>query len=216
MRAQLIVTGLLVSAVAALAQEPPLDTEVLRCTTVPESRARLDCYDSLARAIVSPESQPRRPDEWTVESGTDPLDDTTRVLLGLAGTKREGDNDEAVVSVARRNLQHDPRVTFVVSDGAAFVGSLASEGKTFDLVFADTRPGKYTHLQEALRLVKVGGLYVVDDMLPQPNWPNDHPPKVAAAVATRESTTELKVTMLTWSTGVAVAARLRPAEETRA
>jgi len=30
---------------------------------------------------------------------------------------------------------------------------------------------KYTHLDDALALLKEGGLYVIDDMSPQANWP---------------------------------------------
>jgi predicted O-methyltransferase YrrM len=60
--------------------------------------------------------------------------------------------------------------------------TLTAEGRLFDLVFADTWPGKYTNLTEALGLVAVGGLYVIDDMLPQPNWPEGHPAKVTTLV----------------------------------
>ncbi len=59
-------------------------------------------------------------------------------------------------------------------------------GQQFELVFADTWPGKYYALDEALSLIKPGGLYVIDDMLPQPNWPDDHAPKVAELIAALE------------------------------
>lgn len=46
---------------------------------------------------------------------------------------------------------------------------------SFDLIFADAIPGKYEHLDETLALLRRGGLYVVDDMLPQPTGrPKDH------------------------------------------
>lgn len=118
------------------------------------------------------------------------------------------DNDQAVVSVARRHLG-DRRVTFAVDDGAACIVALATEHRTFDLVFADTWPGKYTHLDEALQLVKAGGLYVVDDMLPQPNWPEDHAPKAARLVAVLGSRPDFHVSTLNWSTGVILAAKAR-------
>lgn len=119
------------------------------------------------------------------------------------------DNDEGVVSVARRHLGHDPRLTLMVQDGSAFLAALALEGRRFDFVFADTWPGKYTDLDEALSLVKVGGLYVIDDMLPQPNWPEDHPPKVAALVRRLGAHPDFQVTALNWSTGLMIAARAR-------
>jgi len=37
--------------------------------------------------------------------------------------------------------------------------------------------GKFELLDAALALLKVGGLYVIDDMLPQANWPRRHAPR---------------------------------------
>lgn len=128
--------------------------------------------------------------------------DSTSTLLSV-------DNDEGVVAVARRHLEQDSRVTFAVADGAACLSRLAAEGRTFDLVFADAWPGKYTHLDEALQLLRTGGLYVIDDMLPQPNWPVEHPPKVVSLLETLGSRADLRVTALAWSTGVVVAAKVR-------
>jgi len=48
-------------------------------------------------------------------------------------------------------------------------------------VFADALAGKYDGLSEALCVVKAGGFYVIDDMLPQPNWPDGHAPKSIGA-----------------------------------
>jgi predicted O-methyltransferase YrrM len=76
-------------------------------------------------------------------------------------------------------------------------------------VFADTWAGKYTHRDEALRLVGTGGLYVVDDMLPQPNWPEDHPPKVAELVEALTSHPAWRVTTLAWSTGLIIATKVQ-------
>ena len=119
------------------------------------------------------------------------------------------DNDEAVVAVARRHLSHDGRVTFVVGDAERYLSELVAEGRSFDLVFADALPGKYSRLEDTLRLVRPGGLYVVDDMLPQPNWPDDHPPKVAGLVVALASHPDFQTTHLRWSTGLILAARKR-------
>jgi len=62
-------------------------------------------------------------------------------------------------------------------------------------------------LDEALQLLKVGGLYIVDDMLPQPSWPEDHPPKVANLISVLERRRDLRLTLLNWSTGLIVAAK---------
>lgn len=119
------------------------------------------------------------------------------------------DQDATAISVAREYLGEDPRVSFVVAGGAEYLPRLLSERRTFALVFADTWAGKYHHLEEALQLLAVGGLYVVDDMLPQPNWPEDHPPKVARLVETLVAHPDLHVTTLEWSTGIIIATKVR-------
>jgi predicted O-methyltransferase YrrM len=154
-----------------------------------------------------------KPGGELLEMGTGTGLATAWLLEGMdaRSTLLSVDNDEGVVSVARRHLGHDPRLTLIVGDGGASLQRLAGEGRAFDLVFADSWPGKYTHLSEALGLVKVGGLYVVDDMRPQPNWPEDHPPKVAALVKSLGSRRDFHVAMLDWSTGLIVASRVAPA-----
>jgi predicted O-methyltransferase YrrM len=119
------------------------------------------------------------------------------------------DNDEAPVSVARRHLGHDRRVTFAVTDAAALLVTLLAEGRKFDLVFADALPGKYTDLEDALALVKVGGIYVVDDMLPQPNWPPEHPMKVAGLVEALAAHPDFHTVTLSWSTGIILAVKVK-------
>jgi hypothetical protein len=69
-------------------------------------------------------------------------------------------------------------------------------------------PGKYTHLDDALALLKLGGLYVIDDMLPQPAWPEGHAEKVPALLAALESRKDLRVTKLNWSTGLILATKV--------
>jgi len=75
------------------------------------------------------------------------------------------EQDQQVAVVAQAHLGDDPRVTCHVEDAAAVLTRLADEAIRPDL--ADTWVGKYTHLDEALGLLKEGGLYVIDDMLPQ-------------------------------------------------
>jgi len=118
------------------------------------------------------------------------------------------DNDDNVVAVARRHLGIDRRVTFVVADGASCLRGLLSERRSFDLVFADAIPGKYANLEEALQLLRVGGVYVVDDMLPQPNWPADHPAKVSSFLDTLVARRDLQVATLDWSTGIVIATKI--------
>jgi predicted O-methyltransferase YrrM len=116
------------------------------------------------------------------------------------------DNDEAVLSVLRKNLGQDSRLTVVCADGDEFLQLL--RGQVFDLVFADTWSGKYRLLDEALSLVSRSGLYVVDDMLPQPNWPEGHAEKVADLVFKLEQRSDFRITKMSWASGVLLAAKL--------
>lgn len=144
-----------------------------------------------------------------LELGTGTGLSTAWLLDGMDATStlRTMDNDERVVAIARRHLAHDPRVSWTIQDGGDYLLALQAEGAMFDFIFADTWPGKYTHLDVALALLRPGALYVIDDMLPQPNWPADHPPKVAALIATLEAHPALRITKLNWSTGIIVAVR---------
>lgn len=116
------------------------------------------------------------------------------------------DNSAEVVAIAREHLGHDPRIAFHVSGGGEFLQGL--QGQAFDYIFADTWPGKYTHLDEALALLKPGAFYIIDDMLPQPNWPADHPPKVAALIATLEARSDLQITKFNWASGLIVCTKI--------
>ena len=117
------------------------------------------------------------------------------------------DNDEAVLTVARENFGDDPRVTITCGDGAEILGSLA--GEQFDLIFADAWPGKFSHLDNALGLLATGGIYVIDDLLPQPSWPDDHAPKVPKLLAELRARDDLELVELNWATGIAIATRVK-------
>ena len=116
------------------------------------------------------------------------------------------DNDEVVLSILKRHLGADSRLSVVCADGDEFLQSL--RGQQFDFIFADTWSGKYRFLEEALDLLAPSGLYVIDDMLPQPNWPEGHAEKVAKLVATLEQLQGFRVTKLTWASGVILATKL--------
>lgn len=115
------------------------------------------------------------------------------------------DNDAALLSVLTRHLGADPRLTVVCADGDEFLLSL--RGQRFDFIFADTWAGKYRLLDEALALLNPGGLYVIDDMLPQANWPEGHVGKVAHLVATLEQRKDFRVTKLAWASGIVFASK---------
>lgn len=118
------------------------------------------------------------------------------------------ENDRQAVAIAQRHLSHDRRLAFHIGDGGDFLTSIQNQAGSFDLIFADTWPGKYTHLDEALNLLKQGGIYLIDDMHPQPNWPADHPPKVAKLIEMLEKRQDLRLTTMQWSTGLILAVKI--------
>jgi predicted O-methyltransferase YrrM len=118
------------------------------------------------------------------------------------------ENDVTVASVAKKYLEHDQRVKFQIEDAASWLNQVVNQ--KFDLIFADAWTGKYSHLEKALRLLKPGGLYVVDDMLPQPSWPStDHAIKVNDLISALENTEDLVLTKMNWSSGIVIATKVK-------
>jgi len=115
------------------------------------------------------------------------------------------DTDPNVVAVARRHLGTDSRVTFHVMDGAEFIGQSAAG--QFDLIYADAWPGKFTQLNETLSLLRAGGIYFIDDLLPQPNWPEGHAAKVPALIDAIERRPGFVTVKLSWASGLMLAVR---------
>ena len=65
----------------------------------------------------------------------------------------------------------------------------------------------------AVDLLRPGGIYVIDDMLPQPNWPDGHAEKVQDLVSRLERMDDLILTKMCWSSGLVVAAKRRAGAE---
>ena len=142
-----------------------------------------------------------------LELGTGTGHGTAWLLSGMDPTSRldSVDTDHEVGAVARRHLGSDGRVTFHVQDGADFIRQAPSHN--FDLVYADAWPGKFTHLDEALALLRPGGIYLIDDLLPQSNWPEGHAPKVDALIERLERRTDFLSVRLAWASGLMTAVR---------
>lgn len=115
------------------------------------------------------------------------------------------DYEPALLAIAGQFLGKDKRLTLVEADGEAWVKENA--GHRFDYIFADTWHGKYLLLDEVLTMLNLGGFYIVDDMLPQSNWPEGHAEKAADFVKYLESRNDLRLTKLHWATGVIVAVK---------
>jgi predicted O-methyltransferase YrrM len=115
------------------------------------------------------------------------------------------DSEEKFVAIARRHLGDDRRVEFHVGDGGALFATLSGRG--FDFIFADTWPGKFERLEDAIALLRPGALYVADDLQPQRNWPAGHGAKIGPLMARLEGDPRLTVCKLAWSSGIVIAAR---------
>jgi predicted O-methyltransferase YrrM len=142
-----------------------------------------------------------------LELGTGTGHGTAWLLAGMDATSRLDtvDTDPDVTAVARRHLESDTRVTFHLIDGATFIQS-APRGEC-DFIYADAWPGKFSHLDEALALLRPGGIYVIDDLLPQSNWPDDHAPKVAALIDMLAQMVEFIATRIDWGSGLMIVVR---------
>lgn len=132
---------------------------------------------------------------------------TSWLLAGMdaSATLDTVDTDTAATAVAQRHLGRDARVRLHCTDAGMFVRRAAPA--TYDLIFADAWPGKFSDLDETLALLRAGGLYVIDDLLPQPNWPEGHAPKVPLLVADIARRPEFVTVTLAWASGLMIAVR---------
>jgi predicted O-methyltransferase YrrM/GNAT superfamily N-acetyltransferase len=148
-----------------------------------------------------------KPGGRLLELGTGTGLGTAWLLSGMdAGARLDTvDTDVQVVAVARQALGHDARVTFHVEDGATFIERARPDA--FDVIYADAWPGKFTHLTEALALLRPGGLYLIDDLLPQANWPDGHDAKVRALVADLEGRSGFRTVRVGWASGLMLVVR---------
>jgi predicted O-methyltransferase YrrM len=164
---------------------------------------------ALLRALAA-----SKPGSRLLELGTGTGVATAWLLDGmdLDSTLVSVDMDGAVQQVARDALGQDPRLVLVQADALEYLRSQAPA--SFDLVFADAMPGKYEGLDEALAAIKPGGFYVIDDMLPQPNWPEGHAARIPVLMEQLAARRDFEIVPMVWASGVVVAVR-RGSESTR-
>ena len=148
-----------------------------------------------------------KPGGRLLELGTGTGLGTAWLLSGMdAGSRLDTvDTDPNVVAIARTHLEKDARVTFHVMDGTDYISR--SPRDRYDLIYADAWPGKFTHLDETLSLLRVGGIYFIDDVLPQGNWPEGHAAKVPALIDSIESRSGFVTVKLAWASGLMIAVR---------
>jgi len=115
------------------------------------------------------------------------------------------DNDPYFLEIAQSFLGNDKRLELICTDGAEWFEE--NKEKKYDYIFADTWHGKYLLLDEALSMLNKGGLYIIDDMLPQLNWPEGHQEKAIHLISRLESREDLSLTKQVWATGIIVAVK---------
>ena len=112
------------------------------------------------------------------------------------------DNEPKFLEIAQQYLGKDKRLNLILTDGGRWVEQNKQE--KFDYIFADTWHGKYLLLDEVLTMLNKGGLYIIDDMLPQPNWPEGHQEKALNLINYLEKREDLFLTKQVWATGIIV------------
>ena len=116
------------------------------------------------------------------------------------------DNDLELTKLATKYFGNDKRVSLICQDGSVWIKEHLNQ--KFDLIFADAWPGKYSELEETLNMLNPGGIYIIDDMNPQPNWPEGHQAKATHLTQYLLSRSDLQCSQLDWSTGVILATKI--------
>ncbi|RYY27002.1 MAG: methyltransferase domain-containing protein [Sphingobacteriaceae bacterium] len=148
-----------------------------------------------------------KPNSNFLELGTGTGLSTAWILEGMdaASTLISVDNDKNVQQIAQRYLGEDNRLQLVCADGKEWIEN--NNQLKFSYVFADTWAGKYNTLEETLNMLHSGGLYIIDDMLPQQNWPEGHAEKSTALINHLEQRTDITITKLNWASGIVIAVK---------
>ncbi len=142
-----------------------------------------------------------------LELGTGTGLSTSWILDGMdqGSTLISIDNDPDFLNIAQQFLATDDRLHLILSDGGQWIED--NREQKFDYIFADTWHGKYLLLDEVLAMLNKGGLYIIDDMLPQPNWPDGHQEKAIKLVSCLEAKDDLLLTKQVWATGIILAVK---------
>jgi predicted O-methyltransferase YrrM len=114
------------------------------------------------------------------------------------------ENNSLLIDVAKKYID-DNRVEFLLTDAYEWIAGY--KGEKFDFIFADAMPGKYDLFDETIGILKNSGLYIIDDMLPQPNWPLGHDKKAEEFINKLEERKDLSLTKMNWSTGIIIVSK---------
>lgn len=149
-----------------------------------------------------------KPSGRFLELGTGTGLSTSWILAGMDrnSTLLSIDNDEKFLDIADRYLSQDSRLALVLADGEEWIEN--NQEMRFDYIFADTWHGKYLLLDEVLEMLNKGGIYIIDDMMPQPNWPEGHDQKAKNLIKDLEARKDLVLTKQVWATGIVIAVKI--------
>ena len=115
------------------------------------------------------------------------------------------DNEPKFLEIAKKFLGYDKRLNLLSTDGGKWIED--NKHQKFDYIFADTWHGKYLLVDEVLSMLNKGGLYIIDDMLPQPNWPDGHQEKAIKLINYLETREDLLIAKQVWATGIIIAVK---------
>jgi predicted O-methyltransferase YrrM len=143
-----------------------------------------------------------------LEIGTGTGVGTSWLLDGMDASARltTVDINSKVQAVARTHLGEDPRLTILCEDAADVIRR--EPPNSFDLIFADGGAGKHRLLEEALALLRPGGIYLCDDTKPHPMWPPEHAVKIPPLMEALAARQDFRRIYIEWSSGVVVMVKL--------
>lgn len=158
---------------------------------------------SLLRALAA-----SKPSGKFLELGTGTGLSTSWILDGMDDDSSliSIDNDPKFLEIAKRFLGNDNRLNVIAADGGEWVEN--NKHQKFDYIFADTWHGKYLLAEEVLSMLNKGGFYIIDDMLPQPNWPDGHQDKATRLIDYLETRDDLLLTKQVWASGIIIAVKI--------
>ena len=125
--------------------------------------------------------------------------------MDAASTLVSVDTNFSFQSAAQSILGSDPRLSLVLEGAVDYL--VRQPPASFDLVFADALRGKFEGLDEALAVVRPGGFYVIDDLLPQPNWPEGHEAKIQPLIDCLIARPAFHIVSVSWASGLLLAVR---------
>jgi predicted O-methyltransferase YrrM len=148
-----------------------------------------------------------RPSGKFLELGTGTGMSASWILDGMdsASSLISIDNDPEFLNIAQRFLGDDRRLKLFSTDAGKWIEN--NKQQKFDFIFADTWHGKYLVLDEVLSMLRKGGIYILDDMLPQLNWPDGHEEKVNKLINYLDTREDLILTRQVWATGIIIACK---------